>query len=236
MKAFGFEVGDQLKIAFGVGIAGVAITVLAGMFGFHDGSLWRAPTLLEQRVESILRAENYPGLEVEMRGQQAVVRGVVATEADIVRVQDAALRAAGAGGTWAGGVTAVDVNDVVVGQVDRPFAWRASRDGSSVVLSGSVPSVRAIDTLNAEAAGLFQMAVIYDDTHVAGGAPTSNWTSVAREALRQLGRLQSGEVRIEDLEIVIVGRADAETAADVTRQIEASPAPYNARAEIEVDQ
>lgn len=236
MKLPRIDLGDQLRIAFGIGIAGVALTVIAGLFGFHDGSLWKTPQVLKRRVEATLRAENYPGLEVEMRGQQAVVRGVVANEAEIVRVQDAAMHAAGAGGTWAGGVTGVDVDEVVVGEIDSPFAWRAWRDGSSVVLSGSAPSINAIDMLNAEAAALFPLAVVLDDMHVAGGAPASNWTHVAREALRHLAALENGEARLEDSQLVLVGRADAAAAAEAERLVETTPAPFTARVEVEQTQ
>jgi hypothetical protein len=227
---------DQLRIAFIVAIGGAVVTALAGMFGFHDGSVWRAPIVLEHRVEAALRAEGLQGVEVDMHGQKAVLRGVVGNDEAIAAAQRTALRAAGGGGAWAGGVTQTDVSGLSVGAIEAPFAWKAWRDGSSVVLSGAAPSEVARATLSADATALFPNAITLDDMHVAGGAPSSNWTEVAQDALRQLAQLSNGEVRIEDTSIVLVGRGSAAASAAVRARYETPPALYHARIDVNVEE
>ncbi|MEZ5962096.1 MAG: hypothetical protein R3C30_16980 [Hyphomonadaceae bacterium] len=79
--------------------------------------------MLRDRVETALSAESFPGIDVEMRGQRVVLRGIVENDADIVAARRAALTAAGGGGPWAGGVTSVNTQAVLVGSFERPFAW-----------------------------------------------------------------------------------------------------------------
>jgi hypothetical protein len=226
---------DQLRIAFIVAIGGAIVTALAGMFGFHDGSVWRAPIVLEHRVEAALTAEGLQGVEVDMHGQKAVLRGVVPTAEAIALAQHTALRAAGGGGSWAGGVTQTDVSNLIVGVIEQPFAWKAWRDGSSVVLSGAAPSEMARATLSADATALFPNAITLDDMHVAGGAPTPNWTEIAQDALGQLAQLDSGEVRIEDAQIILAGRGSDVIRASVEAHYENPPAPYQVRIDVSVE-
>ncbi|HRO04266.1 MAG TPA: hypothetical protein PLS69_11745, partial [Terricaulis sp.] len=94
-------------IALWVGLIGAGVTAIAGMFGMHNASVWRLPAVLEARVEQALLAADFGGLEVEMDGQRAKLRGLVGDEAAIAAATRAALSAAGAGGPWAGGVTVV---------------------------------------------------------------------------------------------------------------------------------
>ncbi len=227
---------DQLRIAFIVAIGGAIVTALAGMFGFHDGSVWRAPIVLEHRVETALEDASLPGVEVDMHGQKAMLRGVVPNTEAIATAQHAALHAAGAGGAWAGGVTHVDASGLSVGAIEHPFAWRVWRDGSSVVLSGAAPSEAARATLSADATELFPNAITLDDMHVAGGAPTANWTDVARDAIRQLARLGNGEVRISDTEIALTGRGREADVRAVRTRYETPPANYTARIDVNVEE
>ncbi|HVY85037.1 MAG TPA: hypothetical protein VG943_07880 [Caulobacterales bacterium] len=234
MKFFDNDPDDQLKLALAAAIAGVVITTLWGLFGLHQGSVLRIPQTLRGDVVHALERADLASLEVDMHGQRALLTGFVANRGQIDEARRTALTAAGPGGPWAGGVTAVDVLGVHVGTVERPFAWRAWRDGSSLVLSGAVPSERARRTLLTEAGALFPNAVSLDQMHAAGGAPSSNWTAVALDALKQLSMLNSGEARISDNEIVITG-GGTQAAVDVLRaHYQQPPAPFRARLETSV--
>ncbi|HVZ99453.1 MAG TPA: hypothetical protein VG841_03975 [Caulobacterales bacterium] len=234
MNLFGQEAEDQLKLALAVAIAGATLAALWGLFGLHDASVFRAPARLRVDVVDALRQAGVPSLEVEMRGQRALLYGYVPRRGQIEIARHAALTAAGAGGPWAGGVTAVDVLNVHVGPTDSPFAWRASRDGSSVILSGSTPSESARRALLADAAALFPNAVALDQMHAAGGSPAANWTEAARDALRQLATLNSGEARLSDAEIVIVGGGSQAAVTALRNHYQHPPAPFRARLETSV--
>ena len=131
---------DRLRVLLWIGGVGAALMTLIGLFGFHDGSIWKLPRLLQSHAEAALSAAGLPGLEVEMQGQTAVLRGVVANAGVRTAAEHAALTAAGPGGPWAGGVTSVDASGVVIGATERPFSWSVRREGRSVTLSGLVPS------------------------------------------------------------------------------------------------
>lgn len=224
----------HLHLALLIAVAGVCAMVLWGLFGFHDGSALRAPTVLRGQVENALRAAGFTGLEVQMHGQRALVFGVVANRDQIAAAREAALAAAGAGGPWAGGVTSVDMFGVHVGAVEHPFAWRAWRDGSSLVLTGAAPSESTRRALLADAAALFPNAVTLDQMHVAGGAPSPRWREVARDALAELATLNSGEARINETEVVLMGGGSQAAVDAMKRHYHAPLAPFQVRIEASV--
>ena len=100
---------NRLNAMFWIGIAGFGLATVVGLLGFHKGSLWRMPIVLKAEVQTALTDAGYPGLQVEMQGQKAVLRGEVADPQAMAGAQRAALTAAGIGGPWAGGVTEVDI-------------------------------------------------------------------------------------------------------------------------------
>jgi len=234
MNLLGPEPEDQLRLTFIAACIAAGLVTLWGLFGYHDGSVTRTEAALRARVEAALRNAGFPGLEVEMHGQRAMMFGVVSNRSQIGAVRDAALSSAGPGGAWAGGVTIADVYGVHVGTVDSPFALRIWRDGSSVLLTGSAPSENAKRALLNDAAAFFPNAVPLDQMHVAGGAPSSNWTEVARDAMKQLATLNSGEVRINDAGIVIEGGGSQAVVDAMRRHYEHPPAPFHASIEASV--
>jgi len=217
------------------GAAGVAIATLAGMFGAHAGSLWRAPAVLEERVETALLAAGLGGLQIDMSGQRARLSGVVETEPDIARAQRVALAAAGPGGGWAGGVTSVDVSDVEVGRFERPYAWSVRRESARVVLAGAVPSEASRAALMSAAERAFPTGNVADEMRVAGGAPSPRFTDIAREMIRAAARLRAGEARIADAQIVFIGDADQANFNAIERDFAAPPAPFRARLAVTID-
>lgn len=218
-----------------VGAGGAALAVLLGLFGPHDASVWRLPRVLENRAATALLTSGHSGLEVKADGQHLRLRGIVEDERDIDAVRQVALTSSGAGGAWAGGVTSVDVSNVSVGAFDRPYEWSARFDGRRVTLSGAAPSDGSRAELLAMAAIAFQNAEVVDDLHVAGGSPSPSFTRVAASALLALGRLHSGEARIVDEQIAIIGDGAQDPVDDLRTAFAEPPAPFRARLAVTVD-
>ncbi|MEQ1493812.1 MAG: hypothetical protein ABL932_25045, partial [Terricaulis sp.] len=127
------SLGDQAgrrRVLFFAGIGAALLAVLWGMLGPHNGAFWRVPGVLKERVATALMAQGFPGLDVEMNGQRVILRGIVEDEADIAAAREAALKAAGGGGRWSGGVTSVNTAALHVGNIERPFAWSVRREAT----------------------------------------------------------------------------------------------------------
>lgn len=227
---------QRLRIAMWIGAAGAALAAFAGMFGFHDASVWRMPRTLELQIESALQRAGHPGLDVTMNGQQAIVRGIVSDRAAIETVGRTALRAAGPGGAWSGGVTSVNTRGVTVGAIERPFAWRIYRDaGDRIVLSGAVPSAPSRAALMAAAAASFPNAERVDDMRVVGGAPSSNWTDMARSVIRAFALLNQGEARMIDRQVAIIGDGTYQAVDRLRRDYAAPVPPFQAQLAVSAD-
>jgi len=219
-----------------IGAACAAIAALLGMAAPHNGAFWKMPGVLRERVAVALSAAGYPGLDVDVHGQQAVLRGIVEDEADIAGARQAALTAAGAGGAWAGGITSVDVSDVAVGAFESPYEWSVRRDGERVVLSGPAPSEQSRADLMAKAAQAFPDAEAVNDMHVAGGAPSADFTDLARDAVRLVAGLQGdAQARIIDDQIVFIGDGNQQAVDDIRRVFSEPPAPFRSRLAVTVD-
>lgn len=230
-----FDPEDKLRVLFWIGVTGAALAAIAGVFGAHDGSVWRLPRALEARVETALRGASMPGLEVRMSGQRAILGGIVESEVDIQAARHAALSAAGGGGPWAGGVTSVDASGVRVGAFERPFAWSVRREGRMVMLSGAVPSEAARTTLMSAAAAAFPNGEAIDDMRAVGGAPAPSFTEVARQAIIELATLNTGEVRIVDNQIAFIGDGAGEVVDALEERYASPPPPFRARLAITID-
>jgi len=216
------------------GLVGAGVSAALALLA-SGGALWRVEGELRQRVETALSAAGFPGLDVEMNGQRAVLRGIVEDEADIVAARRAALTAAGGGGPWAGGVTSVNTGALRVGTFERPFAWSVKREASRVVLSGAVPSENTRTELMAEAAEAFQDIEAIDDMHVAGGAASPRFSEVARRAVRAVAELNTGEARIIDSQVVVIGDGAQPGVTLVRNALEEPPAPFRSRLAVTVD-
>jgi OOP family OmpA-OmpF porin len=186
-------------------------------------------------VATSLSAAGHPGLDVEMRGQRAVLRGIVEDEADVAGAREAALTAAGAGGAWAGGVTSVDSEGVSAGAFDRPYRWSAQRAESRIVLSGAAPSENARSRLMATATQAFLNAETVDEMHVAGGAPSARFTDIAESAVRLLARMNTGEARIVDHQVVFIGDGNQAAVDALRNQFADPPAPFRSRLAVTID-
>lgn len=229
------EEEDETRPIFWGALAVAAAAALFGMIGPHSGSVWRLPQILQAQAERALAGSGAGGLEVEMRGQRAVLTGIVGNQRTIAAAERAALTAAGSGGPWAGGVTSVDVRGVRVGRTDIPFRWRATKTADRLTLSGAAPSQAAREDLMRHARAKFQTGEIVDQMYLAGGAPDGRWRFVARDALDQLSKLARGEARLNDARIVLIGEGDRSNVESVRVFYDQKmPEPYRARAEVGV--
>lgn len=229
------EPPPRRRALIAVGAGGALIAALLGMFAPHQGAVWAVPGALERRVGAALVAAGHGGLDVRMNGQRATLAGLVEDEADIAAASDAALSAAGPGGAWAGGVTGVDAGEVQVGAFERPYAWSVRRDGGRVVLSGAVPSERARAALGVAAAAAFPNAERIDEMRIAGGAPSPAMAELARGAIDAVSRLSSGEARIVDAQIAVIGDGTQSAVDAVRRALATPPAPFRTRLALTVD-
>ena len=225
----------QTRIALIVGAVGAALAVFIGMLAPYDGALWRAPEVLRERVAVALSAAGYSGLEVQMHGQRAVLRGIVEDERDIAAAKHAAMTAAGGGGAWAGGVTSVDALNVRVGAFDRPYSWSARRERGRVILSGAAPSPNARAAISRAARDAFPTAQTVDEMHVAGGAASPQFLDMALEAVRLLAGLRSGEARIVDDQVVFIGDGNQRAVDAIGEAFADPPAPFHARIAVTID-
>jgi OmpA-OmpF porin, OOP family len=235
MSLFHNESNDRSRMTLWIGVGGALVAALLGLFAPHDGAVWRTQSVLRQHVATALLASGQAGLEVEMDGQRAILRGLVEDEADIAEARRAALTAAGPGGAWSGGVTSVDASAVSVGAFERPYLWSARREEARIVLSGAVPSGNARAALMAAAAEAFPMAEAIDEMRIAGGAPSPAFTDVAREAVRLLAGLQTGEARIVDAQIVFIGDGGQEAVDALQAAFAEPPAPFRSRLAVTID-
>ncbi|MDX2234436.1 MAG: OmpA family protein [Hyphomonadaceae bacterium] len=211
---------------FWVGSAISAFTLLAAMFGPHGLSLSGLERGLGARVEQALAAGGFRDVTVTMDGQTAVLSGAVPSAAQKAEAAAAALTAAGPGGPYLGGVTAVR-DETVVGARVSPFSWNAELSGDTLTLAGHVPSETAKAALLDVARARFGGMTVVDRMTLAFGAPAGDWSGVAADALAQLGKLKRGKVRLVDDRLTLIGEGEQAAVADVrARYADPLAAPY----------
>ena len=227
--------GPERPLLLWVGAGGALVAALLGMLAPNGAAFWRVPGILEDRVATALTMAGQPGLDIEMQGQRAVLRGIVEDPHDIITARDAALGAAGPGGPWGGGVTSVDATAITVGVFDRPYAWSVKRDGPRVVLAGAAPTRGVRETLVAQAHRAFQNAIVVDAMHVAGGAPSPHFGAIAASAVQGLSRLGTGEARIVDDQVAFIGDGTQQGVDALHGLLADPPAPFRVRMDVTID-
>lgn len=226
---------ENRRLLLIVGVFGALAAALLGMVGPHNGSVWKLPRVLEARAATALLAAGYAGLGVEARGQELRLSGIVEDQSGIEHARRLALASSGAGGAWAGGVTRVDVSGVSVGAYERPYVWSVRRDARQVILSGAAPSEAARQELMEVARRAFPGAAAQDQMHVAGGAPSPLFTQVARDAVRLIAGLNTGEARIVDAQIAVIGDGGPAGVEALRAGFSSPPQPFRARLAVTTD-
>ena len=110
-----------------------------------------------------------------------------------------------------------------------PFVWDAKLETGQVLLSGYVPSDKTRDAILAEAKRRFAGRQVVDRMEIAGGAP-KEWDRTVTVSLTQLARLDTGQARLSDGELVLTGMAaDEPTATSVAKALRTGiPTSYKA--------
>lgn len=199
------------------GLAGLGwlLLLLVTVFGGHACTPAALEERLQAQVEAALAREGLDFADVGMSGQTVILEGVAPTPQARDRAAAVALRAAGPGGPWAGGVVGAQ-NRIEVGESVQPFVWRAVRVEDGLRLEGYAPSERVRERLVRQGRRLF--GAVEDRMRLAAGAPGPGWSVVASEALDRLAMLEAGEARLTDSLLILMGEAKPE-AADALRAI-----------------
>jgi OOP family OmpA-OmpF porin len=129
----------------------------------------------------------------------------------------------------------VNTTGLRVGAFERPYIWTVKREQGSIVMSGGVPSQNALDDLRRTAAQAFPNAPAVNDMHVAGGAASPLFSDMARAAVRAVAQLNSGEVRIVDSQIVVIGDGGEQGVRAVREALGEPPAPFRSRLAVTID-
>lgn len=95
-----------------------------------------------------------------------------------------------------------DVGDGTI----SPYPWKASHDGTQLVLDGFVPDEYTRGEILATARTRFPDAEILDKMVVGNGAPAGDWLTAAQSGLADLGQLDSGYAALSDTSLTVVGR------------------------------
>jgi outer membrane protein OmpA-like peptidoglycan-associated protein len=188
-------------------------------------------TSLQREADEALARAGADWAVVEVDGQRAVLEGFAPSPEARQRAVDAVLGADGGGGLLLGGIVAVN-DRASVGEVPRPYVWRAEAASGRVILSGLAPSVAARDALIDEARSLFVEGVD-NRIQLAGGAPPGGWLDAARLGLRQLARLGAGEAALTDRVLRVSGQtADLGVVSEIASALTATPTGYRAEPDV----
>jgi outer membrane protein OmpA-like peptidoglycan-associated protein len=109
-------------------------------------------------------------------------------------------------------------------QPQRPYIWSAERQGSRIILSGSVPDGTTKASNASAAQRAFAGAEIEDRQRIAFGAP-AGFTSAAVAGLAELGFLTSGKATLTDAAFCLEGVARTPDAFLELRPRIANPPP-----------
>jgi outer membrane protein OmpA-like peptidoglycan-associated protein/osmotically-inducible protein OsmY len=107
-------------------------------------------------------------------------------------------------------VWGVRVADSRVALVEKAetYLWYASRAGNRIRLRGMVPNDATRGAIVGSARKLFAQDQVEDEMQLRRGVPSEDtWLTGINFALRQLGGLKTGEVRLEGLGLSVVGDA-----------------------------
>ncbi|HRY06691.1 MAG TPA: OmpA family protein [Hyphomicrobiaceae bacterium] len=111
------------------------------------------------------------------------------------------------------------IAEKVTPPVMSPFTWTARRQGNQVQLGGYVSDEALREQIFSHAKKIFPRHAIVDRMETAAGAP-DKLAAVARAALDQLARLNSGVVELADQKVTITGQApDQASATEVASEL-----------------
>ena len=146
---------------------------------------------------------------VEFAGRNALISGRALQEGEPAK-------AAGlVRGLW--GVRGVENRAGLIEKAEH-YRWSASRRNHRIRLAGYVPNADARQAILGVAKASFPGLEVMDETTLARGAPAGDiWLGGISFALQQLAALKRGDVRLDDLGLVVVGEAEDVAAYRATK-------------------
>lgn len=219
---------------FWAGIGGAVFVALLAMFALPGFTMASLADRLEVRANEALKAGGMNWASVTMDGQRAIVRGAAPSDAAMNKAVETALTSSGAGGPYAGGVTAV-VNELIVGPPVSPYTWSIKRTNEAVTVSGHVPSESVRRDLLMHARARFGVAP-QDAMRVSGGVPGGDWERVAKWGVDQVAQLKRGEARMTDNRVIVLGEGTADAVKELQARAAMGVAPgFETRIDITVE-
>jgi OOP family OmpA-OmpF porin len=96
----------------------------------------------------------------------------------------------------------------------KPYVWRASSDGKTVILDGAVPSAELRAGLAAEVVHALPGLAVVDRLRIARGVPSGDFLAAAKLGLQQLAQLAGGKAVLDDNRLSISGTGKPGITAD----------------------
>lgn len=219
---------------FWAGLGGAFLITLLAMFALPGFTMASLQDRLETRANEALKASGFNWATVKMDGQRAIIRGAAPSDAAMQKAVDVALKSSGAGGPYAGGVTAV-VNELIVGPPVSPYTWGVRRTDKDVTLSGNVPSESVRRDLISYARARLGLQP-QDAMRVSGGVPGGDWERVARWSVDQVAQLKRGEARMADNRVIVLGEGEANAVKELQARAAMGVAPgFESRIDVTVE-
>ena len=192
------------------GILAVGLLLLISMF-LKAGSI---ESDLTKRALGKLSAD-HSWASVELDGRDLSISGVAPTaeaKQEALKLADGVFRDRDAG-TW--GVRVVDGGAIDQLAVQSPFVTSGKFDGSTMTLSGYVPTEEATGTVEKATVAAMPDVTVVNELQAAGGAP-ADLSGQVGFAVDQVKGLVSGEFKITDSSLDISGLAKDNTSYDAT--------------------
>lgn len=97
-------------------------------------------------------------------------------------------------------------NNLEVLTAISPYVTQAKYDGSKLLLTGHVPNEEARTSVVNEAENLFSNATIIDKLTI-GAGHANGWRDAFSRGMKNLAQLNNGMTQVEDLKLIVRGRA-----------------------------
>ncbi len=192
-------------------------------------SAWSVQDRLALNAEEALERRGLDWVQVEMRGQHAVLSGAAPSDDARADARAIVLASSWSGGVVAGGITGVTDN-MTNARLERSFAFRADvAVPGRVLVRGDATDAEARRGIARFASDNFANGADTDLTLAPGGAASADWEEAAKRLLGQLARLDRGAVFLEGDQAGLIGEApNPQVARSIATALETLPEPYRA--------
>jgi len=185
-------------------------------------------------------AANGLGAEVDMSGNVATLRGVMANQAKldeaVTVAQNAECKACKGKKRWHVVKNEMTVKKAPPVKSVSPYVFSAVKDeNGNVVLSGYVQNAKIRRRVMTKARNTFSGNVKNDRIRIARGEPNAEWPTVIHSGIERLSLLDQGRFNMEDNQFVITGKAASEDVRDqINTMVGEMTSGYNGAANIAV--